>query len=1201
LHLKRLDMVGFKSFANRTELEFVPGVTAVVGPNGSGKSNVTDGIRWVLGEQSAKSLRGASMQDVIFSGSDSRKPVGYCEVSITFDNQDQKLHLDYAEVTVTRRVYRSGESEYFINKQSCRLKDITELFMDTGIGKEAYSMIGQGRIDEILSTKSEDRRAIFEEAAGIVKYKSRKKEAEKKLDDTEQNLARIEDLVSELEDQVAPLAEQAEVAKQYKALKEELTHTEIGLYVHRIESLHQQWEEAQGTLQQLREDQSRFATEVSSREAELEKLRWEIQQKEQEVESLQGALLRVSEELEKAEGQREVLQERSRNRAASIAQMKERLEELTAEETRLQTEQLRQQERLAQKEAELTEVQAKLTEAETRLTLEGDGRIQDLDQLREDLSRLLQERTRLSSEGSHIDEQLARLKEQRERLLAQDRLDAEAESDLTSRQADWRAAMQQVESALADCADQYKGWAGKRQELEAKVATAAKRLRQAEQQVDTLRSRREIVKDMEAEHAGFFQGVKEVLKARDRGQPELAGIHGAVAQLIQVPETMEAAVETALGGAMQHLVVENEQVGRHGIRFLKERRAGRATFLPLDVMRSRSLSPRDRELVEGAAGFVGVAAELVECDARYQVIKENLLGQVLVASGMEEANAIARRMGYRYRVVTLDGDVVNPGGSMAGGSRQKSKNNLLGRSRQVEALEKEIKEAERELAAVQEQHQGLQAERTAIDQRLDQLRQEGEQLRLQQQELKGVEREWTVEHRTLMQQREKNRTELAKLEQEEQSLMRQVEERDLRLDELSEEESALRRRIHASQERVEQEASEKDEANREITDWKIRLARLQQEREYLAVDCERLQKECKRLEASRTETQQKLQELEAGETEHGEESAKLIAQCEHLRQEKMTAQDALAQAKQERDALHHRRGEGEQRLKAVQKQLRQQEESLHKQEVRVNRMDVELNHLLEKLAEEYEMSFELARERYPRPEDPKQAEKDVRSLKGKIGALGEVNLGAIDEHQRLSTRLEFLQGQRDDLLEAKETLFGVIRDIEEEMSNRFATAFEAIRIEFHDVFAKMFGGGRADLRLTEPEQLLETGIEITAQPPGKKPQNLGLLSGGERALAAIALLFAVLRYKPVPFCVLDEVDAALDEANLSRFTRYLREFSQKTQFIIITHRKRTMEGADVMYGVTMEEAGVSKIVSVKLEEFDSAEEVAVAQQEEGSK
>lgn len=1192
LHLKRLDMVGFKSFANRTELEFVPGVTAVVGPNGSGKSNVTDGIRWVLGEQSAKSLRGASMQDVIFSGSDSRKPVGYCEVSITFDNQEQKLHLDYGEVTVTRRVYRSGESEYYINKQVCRLKDITELFMDTGIGKEAYSMIGQGRIDEILSTKSEDRRAIFEEAAGIVKYKSRKKEAEKKLEATEQNLSRIEDLVSELEDQVEPLAEQAEVARKYKALKEELTQTEIGLYVHKIEDLHQQWEKAQGALQQLKEEQSRFTAEVSGREAELEKLRWQIQQQEQEVEKLQGELLQISEELEKAEGQREVLQERAKNHSAAIVQIRERVQELSAEETRLTQEQSRQQERLAQKEKELEEVQEKLSAAEARLAVEGDGNLQDLDRLREELSRLLHERTRLSSEGDHLNERLAQLREQRERLLAQAQLDERTEADLLERQQEWRRQTEEVEDALATCADQYKGWAGKRQALEKEMEKTALQLRQAEQQVDTLRSRRDIVKDMEAEHAGFFQGVKEILKARDRGQRELAGVHGAVAQLIQVPEAYEAAMETALGGAMQHLVVENEQVGRHGIRFLKERRAGRATFLPLDVIRGRSVPVREREQLAETAGFIGVAAELVKSEERYRPVRENLLGQVLVAEGMEAANNIARRMGYRYRVVTLDGDVVNPGGSMSGGSRQKSKSNLLGRSRQVEALEREIQAAEQELETARERHGSLQKEVASIEERLERLREEGEKLRLRQQELKGAEREWMVEHRTITQQREKNRSDLAKLDEEEQTFSRQREERDTRLQALDEEETMLRRGIHASQQQMEQRASEKDEANREITDWKIRVARLQQEREYLAADCERLRKERERIGQQLAESREKLQELESGSVDYGEEGHQLETRAAALRAKKSDAQDALAQAKQQRDELHHRRGEGEQGLKERQKQLRQQEETLHKQEVRVNRMDVELNHLLEKLAEEYEISFELAKERYPRPENAKQAERDVRSLKGRITALGEVNLGAIDEHQRLSTRLEFLQGQRDDLLEAKETLFGVIREIEQEMSNRFATAFAAIRIEFHDVFAKMFGGGRADLRLTEPDNLLETGIEITAQPPGKKPQNLGLLSGGERALAAIALLFAVLRYKPVPFCVLDEVDAALDEANLSRFTRYLREFSQKTQFIIITHRKRTMEGADVMYGVTMEEAGVSKIVSVKLEEYEGVEEAA---------
>ncbi|PTX61260.1 condensin subunit Smc [Melghirimyces profundicolus] len=1193
MHLKRVDMVGFKSFADRTELEFPPGVTAVVGPNGSGKSNVTDGIRWVLGEQSAKSLRGSSMQDVIFSGSDDRKPVGYCEVSITFDNTDHQLHLDYGEVTVTRRVYRSGESEYYINKQPCRLKDINELFMDTGIGKDAYSMIGQGRIDEILSTKSEDRRAIFEEAAGIVKYKSRKREAERKLESTEQNLSRIRDLVSELEDQVTPLEKQAEKAKKYKEWRAELTEKEIGLYVHKIETLHQSWQEANRSLQEQTEDQARQSAEVSRREAALEELRWKIERKEEEVESLQGELLRVSEELEKTEGQREVLQERMKNRLEAMERIRERIRGLTEEIHRLEEERSRQQERLQTKEQELAQAEEGLKKAEARLSLDGEETVADLDRLRENLQSLVNEGTRLQSERSYLEEEKQKAAEQMENLTAREEQERRAAQELADRKAGLERELREVEEALNRFAEEYRVGAGERERLEREIAGTAHTLRQAEQRLDGFRSRREIVKEMEAEHAGFFQGVKEVLKARDRGDRELTGVHGAVAQLIRVPERVEAAIETALGGAMQHLVVDNEETGRNGIRFLKVRKAGRATFLPLDVIRERSLPSREREILDGLPGVVGIAADLVEVDSVYRKLVKNLLGQVIVARTLEDANVVARQTGYRFRVVSLEGDVVNPGGSMSGGSRQTSRGNLLGRSRQVEELDRKIEEARNEAERAEAAHRKARSRLEELDDRLEEVRRKGEEHRLREQELNGTRRELAAEVRNLESRRKETESLRQRIEKEVQRIQEELDRLEERIEVVGKEEAELRRRIHRSQERVEREASEKDEANREVTDWKIKAARLNQEKEYLEADCRRLEQERNRVRQHLDEAREQLTDLESGDTDHREEQRVLNNRAEELRERKTSAQERLAATKKERDGLHSDRGEREQELRTFRGELKKKEEALHQQEVKVNRMDVELNHLLEKLAEEYEISYELARDRYGKPEDPSRAEREVRSLRGKIASLGEVNLGAIEEHNRLSTRLEFLRSQQDDLMEARESLEEVIRNIESEMSNRFQATFQAIREEFHDVFAKMFGGGRADLQLTEPDNLLETGIEITAQPPGKKPQSLGLLSGGERALAAIALLFAVLRYKPVPFCVLDEVDAALDEANLSRFTRYLREFSRKTQFIIITHRKRTMEGADVMYGVTMEQAGVSKIVSVRLEEF-SEEEAAAA-------
>lgn len=1198
MHLKRLDMVGFKSFADRTELEFTTGVTAVVGPNGSGKSNVTDGIRWVLGEQSAKSLRGASMQDVIFSGSDDRKPVGYCEVAITFDNTDHRLPLDYAEVTVTRRVYRSGDSEFYINKQPCRLKDINELFMDTGIGKDAYSMIGQGRIDEILSTKSEDRRAIFEEAAGIVKYKSRKRDAERKLESTEQNLARIQDLVEELENQVTPLAEQAETAKRYKVWKEELARKEIGLYVHRIEALHHNWQEANRSLQQQSAERSELAAKVSRQEAALAELRWKIDQQEQQVETLQGELLRVSEELEKAEGQREVLQERARNRVQNMEQTRRRIDELVDQIKELEAEREQKQQQLAEKEHLLAEAESELQEAESRISSDGDEAVDDLDRLRADLQTLSNQRSRLQSDRSYQKEKAERLREQKADLDARIERDQLAAEELAQRRQALERELGEVKADLDRLAEQYREAAADRERLAKEEEQAAQALRHAEQKRDGLRSRQEIVKEMEAEHAGFFQGVKEVLKARDRGVSELAGVHGAVAQLIHVPQQYEGALETALGGAMQHLVVDKEATGRQGIRYLKQRKAGRATFLPLDVIRPRSLPHRDRDRLKNLSGVVGVAAELVKSDPAYQTLVGNLLGQVIVARTLEDANTVARELGYRFRVVTLDGDVVNPGGSMSGGSRKQSRTNLLGRSRQVEELEREIEAANKERDREEAAHQQAVARLQALDERLEAIRQEGETRRLREQELKGSQRELDVEQRNLEARQQETSRQRVSIEQQQTRVQEELARIDEKETAMEQEEEKLRRNIHRSQQRVEQEASEKDEANREVTEWKIKVARLNQEREYLEADGRRLDTEKERLTRQLADARDQLSHLQTGHTDQEEEDRALKERGEEWRRQKASIQEQLGAAKTERDRLHSDRGEQEEALRHHQQKLKQAEAELHQQEVKVNRMDVELNHLLEKLAEEYEISYELAKERYGPPEDPEEAEREVRSLRGKISSLGEVNLGAIDEYNRVSERQQFLTSQRDDLLEAKASLEEVIRNIEAEMSNRFQESFQAIREEFHDVFAKMFGGGRADLELTDPDNLLETGIEITAQPPGKKPQSLGLLSGGERALAAIALLFAVLRYKPVPFCVLDEVDAALDEANLSRFTRYLREFSQKTQFIIITHRKRTMEGADVMYGVTMEEAGVSRIVSVRLEEFDGQEEVAAARDKE---
>ncbi|TCS93118.1 chromosome segregation protein SMC [Hazenella coriacea] len=1186
MYLKRLEMSGFKSFANRTELEFVPGITAVVGPNGSGKSNVTDGIRWVLGEQSAKSLRGAKMEDVIFAGSDTRKPVGYCEVSMTFDNSERRLALDYAEVTVTRRVYRSGDSEYFLNKQLCRLKDIHELFMDTGIGKDAYSMIGQGKIDEILSTKSEDRRAIFEEAAGIVKYKTRKKEAEKKLDGTEQNLSRIHDLIHELDSQVQPLSEQAETAKKYKEFKDELQNIEIGLYVHKIETLHDQWQLATQEVKQLTEFQVSLSAELSTKEAELAQLKMQLNDHEQVWEEVQTGLLTVSGELEKAEGQREVRLERNRNRTLTKDQLKERLQQLEEERIRLSEEAQQLDDRLVVKRKELEQAEWELGLVQQKMSLAGDDESEQLAELTERVQGNVNQIVALRSEKQYVEEQCFQLDERLKSLQEKEQQFQQQQAEYSTQSKEIADKLQIVEEQLKEAAEQVRSIAQQKQKLEEEEKNLFKQNRDAEQQLHRLRSQYELIREMEAEHQGFFQGVKEILTARDRGVSHLQGIHGAVAQLIQVPEKYEAALETSLGGALQHLVVENEQVGRQGITYLKEKRLGRATFLPLDVLQGRYLPSAEREKLKQVPGFVGVGAELVKTDEKYRTLIQHLLGLVIVAETLEQANRIARQLNYRYRVVTLDGDVVNPGGSMSGGSRQKTKTNLLGRSRQLEELEAQLETAKQKWEEIGGHLIQLEQRRKKLEEDWENVRRQGEERRMYEQELHGLERELQIKSKSVTDQKQQYQEELQQTHEKQQALRIHLQELHEQIGQRETEKYQMETLVEQSQARVKQQATTKEEATERMTEWKVQVARLNQETTNLTENQTRMQQELIRLAQQKTSVEEELGALESQDESGQVELVSLEEQIEKLRLNKEQQQQRLSEVRAHREQLLQQRDEQEQAVRQTQQALRKKETGLRDQEVRVNRLDVELNHLLQKLAEEYEISFERAQQVYDKPEEPAKAERRVRSLKSQISSLGEVNLGAIEEYQRLSERLEFLKTQEADLLEAKQTLYEIIERMESEMGKRFAENFELIRGEFQHVFVQMFGGGRADLHLSDPDNLLETGIEIVAQPPGKKLQNLTLLSGGERALAALALLFAVLCIKPVPFCVLDEVDAALDEANLTRFTRYMREFANKTQFIIITHRKHTMEGADVLYGITMQESGVSKLVSVSLEEYD---------------
>lgn len=1188
MFLKRIELTGFKSFADKTEMEFVRGITAVVGPNGSGKSNISDGIRWVLGEQSAKSLRGGKMEDIIFAGSDARKAVNYSEVSLTLDNNDQALPLDFSEVTVTRRVHRSGESEYMINKQSCRLKDITELFMDTGIGKEAYSIIGQGRIEEILSTRSEDRRGIFEEASGIVKYKSRKREAKRKLDETEQNLLRIHDLISELEDQINPLKEQSEKALKYKALREQLKEREIALYVYQIGQIHHAWSEANEQLGKLNEQKLALSTVVSTHDAKLENDRLALRKIEEEIEVLQNDLLQYTEGFEKTEGQRDVLKERTRNLMQNEAQLQETIS--------------MNEERYAMRLAELEEVKSKYTLAEEALrvlrqelsaeeakliSVTGGISQEQEEGLKGQLLEIINQMAQARNEIHYAEQQKESLHKRMSRSEEEGTKWQSELERLKERKAEINERLQSHTKEITQIRNEYITQSERVQSLQKLVEDSKNGISKWQQKREGLVSRRDTMKEMEQDFDGFIVGVKEVLKAARKSA--LHGVHGAVAELITVPEKLEVAVETALGAAMQHIVMENEQTARQAISFLKQRQLGRATFLPLDVIRPRQISASDRKQLEGLEGFIGVGVELVSFDAKYGDIVGSLLGSVIFANTLEQANKMAARLQYRFRIVTLEGDVVNAGGSMTGGSQHRKNSNLLGRKRQLEQLDQDIKEADDMVIKLKKSLEDVHQQLRQTEEQLEHLRQSGDKKRTEEQaaasDLKQIDHEW----RHVSEQFELYGQEKGHYLNE----LKQLEESKIKAEamkaQLEQQEAQIHQAIHAAEFARKANESAKEELQDMLTSLKVREGKLDQECASLRQQFQRSEADCKEMFTSLEQNRKILASIKVDLAQIEQTSVQQIEQLNEFKLKKASSSEELELKRASRLAYVKKLEEGENETKEQRTALKTVEEQLRTIEIQVNRLDVELDNILRKLSDEYELSYELAKSRYPVPEQVDEAQAEVKELKRSISMLGEVNLGAIEEYERVSERYDFLSEQKNDLVEAKTTLYQVIYEMDEEMSKRFKATFDEIRREFAIVFTKLFGGGRADLILVDPTNLLETGIDVVAQPPGKKLQNLQLLSGGERALTAMALLFAILQVKPVPFCVLDEVEAALDEANVVRFAQYLREFSEQTQFIVVTHRKGTMEEADVLYGVTMEEGGVSKLVSVKLEDEDSIE------------
>ncbi|MFC4617315.1 chromosome segregation protein SMC [Camelliibacillus cellulosilyticus] len=1181
MFLKQIEILGFKSFANKTTVDFAEGVTAVVGPNGSGKSNITDAIKWVLGEQSAKSLRGSKMEDIIFSGSDGKKPLNIAEVTIILDNSDRYLPYDYSEISVTRRVYRSGESEYILNGQKCRLKDIIDLFLDSGLGREAYSIISQGKIDEILNSKAEDKRKIFEEAAGVLKYKTRKQSAEKKLAESEENLNRVEDILYELEAQKGPLEEQASIAKDYLEKKEALQSVEIALLAHDIGALHQKWEGFSKSVGELKEKAVGQAADIQKQEAVHEELETHIQAYDESINDLQEALIVASSLHEKYEGEKKVLMERERHAKENAERFRVRIEELEGKKAQEEQELEAEKGALDTQRQDLHHLLQTLDRKNDQLKHFERDLEDELETLKSRYYELMNQGASIQNEIRFLEEQTGQISEKRSRIereeeeVAREYQRAESlKNDLT----------QKLNEKRSEC----QGLAKQIEQLEKNLVAAQSELekrREAQQKIERLiqqsLSRREMLKEMEEDYAGFYGGAKMVLKAKNK---HVTGVHGAVAELIKVNKSYEVAIETALGGAMQHIVVDTETSAREAIRFLKTRKAGRATFLPLSVIQPRRVPEQDIRNVKDHEAFVGTAAALVSCDAIYHKVVGQLLGNIIISKDLKGAGEMAKRLGYRYRIVTLDGDVVSPGGAMSGGSRKSSTVNLLGRSREIEQLDQQLREMTDKQKALQEQ---IQQQSQSLNEKRRRMAAIRNEYTINEKELRTIEDQlkeilYTIKH--ISERRDLLGRDRSGLTDEQAAAVGRLQKLKDEQSDMAKQEIAIKKEIESASDKKENQQAAKASLQSEITDLKIAIARKQ---EMVTAQTDKTERRSQQLEAIAKELQEArnaVQSLDQSLNGQSLDHHELNKNIENCLQDKERITSWIAERRRQRLDLSEELKSGVQELKELKRLYKGTEEALRREEIALERCDAELDNLLDTLRETYQLGYETAQQRYPLSVEPAEARKQVKLIKRSIEELGTVNLGAIDEYERVSTRYQFLNEQRDDLLQAKDTLLSVISEMDEEVRKRFQETFDQVRDHFQDIFRQLFGGGRADLELTDPDDLLYSGIEIVAQPPGKKLQNLSLLSGGERALTAIVLLFAILKVRPVPFCVLDEVEAALDDANVDRYADFLKAFSRDTQFIVVTHRKGTMEQADALYGVTMQVSGVSRLVSVRLDD-----------------
>ncbi|MCU6763455.1 Chromosome partition protein Smc [uncultured Roseburia sp.] len=1179
MYLKSIEVHGFKSFANKIVFDFHNGITGIVGPNGSGKSNVADAVRWVLGEQKVKQLRSSSMQDVIFAGTENRKPQSYAYAAITLDNSDHQLALDYEEVTVARRVYRSGESEYLINGTACRLKDVNELFYDTGIGKEGYSIIGQGQIDKILGGKPEERRELFDEAAGIVKYKRRKQTAQKKLESEEQNLVRVNDILSELGRQLAPLEKQSETAREYLKKKEELKSYDVNAFLLETEKVNRELSEAEEQYQIAKEHQEQTKDAFEKIRNQYEQMENAIGETEDRIEQMRQEMNQAGTDKEKLEGQLNVLKEQIHSIENNEENLKERLKSMKEdEEARIQAKETYEQEKCGFL-ADIQKIQQKKETAYQQIS-ECKNEIVRCEELIEngknEILKLMDEKASLRARQQHFDtiaEQTAiRQAQIHQKLLTQKSAEEELQSVFDGHKAkkdEIEAEIAGLKSRESEIESKLDGWKIKSQE-------AVKTLEQAREQYHKDRSRLESLKNIAERYDGYGISIRKIMEKR----AENPGIHGVVADIIKVDKQYQTAIETSLGGSIQNIVTEDEETAKALISYLKRNKLGRATFLPLTSVKKRDGFSQAGALKE--PGVIGLADTLVETKEKYRGIIGYLLGRTLVVDHIDHATAIAGKYRYSLRIVTLEGESLQPGGSMTGGAF-KNNSNLLGRSGEIQQLSGKVKEAEELIGSTSSRLEDIRTARELLKEDLAAVREEMQQKKLSLNTVKlNLEhaREEICQHETFYQniqnENQDIKEQLLNAKEEKEKISQIIALSEERTHEIEEESEAV-------QKLLDKQNQEESRLQAQLSEILMEDAALRQKEEFIIENIQRVEGELQKLADERKMLTDSFRESDADiqkKQRDMEEIGKTIAEAVRVHQKLEVCVKELQEKKEsmsadykgyfkEREELSGQIGELDKEIFRLQAKKEKLEESLERQS--------------SYMWEEYELTYHAALPlKNPEYQNLADMKKQMIRLREEIRKLGIVNVNAIEEYKTVSERFHFMDNQRNDLEEAKKTLIGIIEELDQGMRRQFNEKFAEIQREFDKAFKDLFGGGRGTLELTEDGDVLECGVRIIAQPPGKKLQNMMQLSGGEKSLTAIALLFAIQNLKPSPFCLLDEIEAALDDSNVVRFARYLNKLTKNTQFIIITHRRGTMSAADRLYGITMQEKGVSTLVSVSL-------------------